>query len=430
MSDGGNGGQANSIAKPTALNLTYAGVAVGCVLIFVGIGIFSMGRAPLLASLMTCVGFGLVLASFGSTAQGSWAGWSVTGSGAMAIVLFLVLQHYQPAPSPLVFKKGQLRGDLSKIADIRIIDELPMYGYRDRTTSSIRFVLLDNKLKSNRLSIQVDTTERGEGKEFFELVGDAQAIQARYLADQTSDKQIQWTFNYAQRVVKDGPDIIFAEQDSLQPPAAPAQRTGLRLPVVDFLVAPAFADDTSGPATASLTPAAIKNLTALLKSDDTAERRNARDALAAAGPSSITTMMSAVRAEPSNYRIRLGVMYALSDMLRRNVDQKTAISSALKDEDFPLIVAAASDDDKTIRFQAAEFLYRLQDPRAVPASVTAAKTASDANKAANQVIIIGKSVDSFSSEQKQKVINDLISGPGKNNDLVGDRGWLKGKLGF
>jgi hypothetical protein len=112
---------ASQVQAPLPLNLRYAGVVVGCLLIFVGIGLFSFGRAPLLASLMTCVGFGLVLASFGSTAQGSWAGWSVTGSGAMAIVLFLVLQHYQPTPL-LVFKKGQLRGDLSKIADIRIID--------------------------------------------------------------------------------------------------------------------------------------------------------------------------------------------------------------------------------------------------------------------------------------------------------------------
>lgn len=434
MSNIGNGGQVhlavNEVRTSTPVNLTYAGVGVGCVLIFVGIWIFSMGRAPLLASLMTCVGFGLVLASFGSTAQGSWAGWSVTGSGAMAIVLFLVLQHYQPAPSPLVVKKGQLRGDLSKIADIRIIDELPMYGYRDRTTSSIRFVLLDNKLKSNRLSVQVDTTERGEGKEFFELIGDAQAIQARYLTDQASDRQIQWTFNYDHRVVKDGADIIFAEQESLQSPATSVQRTGFRLPLINLFATPAFADGSSAPDAGAQTPATISGLTALLKSDDTAERRNARDALAASGPNSVSVMMSAVRAEPSNYRIRLGVIYALSEMLRRNIDQRTAISSALKDEDFPLLVAAASDDDKTIRFQAAEFLYRLQDPRSVPVSVTAAKTASDENKAANQVIIIGKSVDSFSSEQKQKVINDLIHGSGKNNDLVGDRGWLKGKLGF
>jgi hypothetical protein len=418
---------ANQVQAPLPLNLTYAGVVAGCLLIFVGIGIFSFGRAPLLASLMTCVGFGLVLASFGSTAQGSWAGWSVTGSGAMAIVLFLVLQHYQPAPLPPVFKKGQLRGDLSKIADIRIIDELPMYGYRDKTTSSIKFVLLDNRLKNNRLSIQVDTTERGEGREFFEIVGDAQAIQTRYLTDQTSDKQIQWTFDYDRRVVKDGTDIIFAEQDSLQVPP-PVRRSDLRLPAIDFWLTSAHAMDSAAPV--ALTPSAIQALITLLKSDDTAVRRNARDALAASGPNSVPAMMSAVRADPSNYRIRLGAIYAMSDMLRRNIQQRAEISSALKNEDFPLLAAAASDDDKTIRFQAAEFLYHLQDPRSVPAGVAAARSTSDENKAANQVIIIGKSADSFSPEQKEKVINDLTVGPGSNNALVGNSVWLRGKLGF
>src|SRR5216683_6298796 len=193
------------------IGLVYVGVVVGLILIFLGIGLLSYGRGSLLSSLMTCVGFGIVLASFGSTAKGTWAGWTVTGAGALAIVLFLVLQYYQPATA-LLYKKGQLRGDLSKFADLGIIGEPPMYAYRDRTTSSIRFVLLDKKLKSNRLSIQVDTTEKGAGREFFEIIGDAQVIQTRYLSEATdNDRQIQWTFDYDRRVVKDGQDTIFSE---------------------------------------------------------------------------------------------------------------------------------------------------------------------------------------------------------------------------
>src|SRR3954452_1515549 len=167
-------------ALPTGL--IYVGVVVGLLLTFVGIGLLSLGRGSILSSLMTCVGFGLVLASFGSTAKGSWAGWTVTGAGALSIVLFLVLQHYQPSTLPS-YKKGQLRGDLARIADLRIIDDLPMYAYRDRTTSSIRFVLLERKLKSDRLSIQVDTTEKGPGRESFELIGTAQMVQNRYLSE-------------------------------------------------------------------------------------------------------------------------------------------------------------------------------------------------------------------------------------------------------
>jgi hypothetical protein len=410
------------------IGLVYVGVVVGLILIFLGIGLLSYGRGSLLSSLMTCVGFGIVLASFGSTAKGTWAGWTVTGAGALAIVLFLVLQHYQAAAA-LLYKKGQLRGDLSKIADLRIIDELPMYAYRDRTTSSIRFVLLDKKLRSNRLSIQVDTTEKGAGHEFFEIIGDAQAIQARYLSEGTdNERQIQWTFDYDKRVVKDGQDTIFSEQDTLQEALVPSRRTGLLdwLPAMDILIPKARAQNAAAPQST----AAVGDLVAKLKSDDTAERRNARDALSALGPASVSAMMSAARSNSSDYRVRLGVLYALSEMLRRNPEQRTAISAALKDEDFPFLVAAASDNDKTIRMQAADFLYLLQDSRAVPSSVEAARSTPDTSKASNQVLIIRQSGLSLTAADKEKVINDLSAGPGRNNDLVGSTGYLRRTLGW
>ncbi len=411
----------NNSERPIPLGLVVVGVVVGLVLIFLGIGLLFYGRGSLLSSLMTCVGFGIVLASFGSTAKGTWAGWTVTGAGALAIVLFLVLQHYQPA-STLLYKKGQLRGDLSKIADLRIVDEQPMYAYRDRTTSSIRFVLLDRKLKSNRLSIQVDTTEKGEGREFFEIIGDAHAIQTRYLSEGTdNERQIQWTFDYNRRVVRDGPDIIFSEQETLLESLAPSRRMGLLdlLPAIGNLIPTALAQG------APQSAAAVNDLIAKLKSDDTSERRNARDALAALGPPSVSAMMSAVRSSSSDYRVRLGVLYALSEMLRRNPEQRAAISAVLTTEDFPFLVAAASDDDKTIRLQAADFLYLLQDSRAVPSSVEAARSTPDTSKATNQVLIIRQSGLTLTAADKQKVINDLSAGPGKTNDLLGSAGSLK-----
>jgi hypothetical protein len=410
-------------------SLLYIGVLVGLILTVFGVGLLSYGRGSLLSSLMTCVGFGIMLASFGSTAKGAWAGWTVTGAGATAIVLFLVLQYYQPAISQL-YKKGQLRGDLSKIADLRIIDESPMYEYRDRTTSSIRFVLLEKKLKSDRLSIQVDTTEKGPGRESFELIGVTQTIQNRYLAEGIDmDRPIQWVFDYDKRVVKDGPDIIFSEQETLQEAQIPPQRTGLlRWPVgggLLFTKAHA-AEETVAPPN----PVAINDLLAKLRSDDASERRNARDSLAATSPASIDKMMSAVHSDPSDYRLQGGVIYALSEMLRRNPNQRSAIAAALKNEDFPFLVAAASDDDKTVRLQAADFLYHLQDPRAVPPSVKAARSTPDMSKATNQVLIIRQSGLSLPTADKEKVINDLSAGPGSNNDLVGSQGLVRKTLGW
>jgi len=409
-------------------NLLYAGVIVGLLLIFVGIGLLFFGRGSLLSSLMTCVGFGVVLASFGARAGGSWAGWTVTGAGALAIALFLLLQHYQP--SPPFYKKGQLRGDFSKIADLRIIDDQPMYQYRDRTTQSIKFVLLDTTFHSTRLSIQVDTTETGPGREFFELFGDANAIHSRYLSETgESDRQIQWTFDYNRRVVSDGPDIIFKEQDTLQEHLIPTSRTGfLRWrPAIDMQIATAAFAENAPNAQSST---AVADLVSRLKSDDTSIRRNARNDLAALGPSAVGPMMSALRANSSDYRIRLGILYGLSEILRRHPDQRSAISSALTDEDFPVLVAGASDDDKTIRIQAAEFLYLLQDPRAVPASVEAARDTPDPNKATNQLYIVRQSGQSLDAPQKRKILDDLTSGPGGNNDLVRNVGSVAKTLGW
>lgn len=417
------GGVSASVVMPPTL--IYAGVIVGLALVFCGIGLLSFGRGSQLSSLMTCVGFGLVLASFGSTAKGGWAGWTVTGAGALAIVLFLVLQHYPPAS--LVYKKGQLRGDFSRVADIRIVDEQPMYGYRDRTTSSIRFVLLDRKLKSSRLSLQVDTTEKGRGQEFFELTGDAELIQRRYLSESVdSDKQIQWAFDYDKRVVRDGHDIIFSERESLEGALNAMQRASVsgKLLHAGLFPSEAHAEDLPIP------QADVKDLIIKLKSDDTSERRNARDVLSTQDVAAVAQIMEAFRKESSNYRVRLGVLYALDEIIRRKPDQRAQISAALKSEDFPLLVAAASDDDKTLRMQAADFLYVLQDPRAVPASVEAARETSDNNKATNQVLIIQQSVRNLDAAAKENIYRDLTRGPGSNNDLVGRDGWVRKRLGF
>ena len=66
------------------------------------------------------------------------------------------------------------------------------------------------------MSVQVDTTEKGHGREFFELIGSSQVISERYLSD-TADvsKVIQWSIDYDRRVIKDGSVVIFAEPDQL-----------------------------------------------------------------------------------------------------------------------------------------------------------------------------------------------------------------------
>jgi hypothetical protein len=88
--------------------LTYYAIGIGLLLVVAGIGLIIAGKPSVSSNLMTCVGFGLLLVSFGSRASGSWGSWSATGAGAMAVLLFLLLQHYSPPLSPIDFsRKGK-----------------------------------------------------------------------------------------------------------------------------------------------------------------------------------------------------------------------------------------------------------------------------------------------------------------------------------
>ena len=314
-------------------NLIYIGIIVGLILIAAGISLLVTGRPSLLSSLMTCVGFGIVLVAFGSTAGGSWGGWSATiGRDGCPVVLDIAVflcgcNWIGRDGCPVVLdiavffsrvdarscKKGQIRGDFSKVADFRIIDEAPLDEYR--ATESLRFIFLDKSLHSERLSVQIDTTEKGPGRETFEMIGSAKVISERYLSNTGPKSNLaQWVFDYNQRTIKDGPTILFAEADKLDENMFPKQgQTSIKS--WPSLTEHANAQTSPSVLTNALSPsdlqsqsnsnvssdigaASIQNL----KSDDP-HCRNARDALVGNGASSTRAIMTAWRAHPLGLQI-------------------------------------------------------------------------------------------------------------------------------
>lgn len=159
-------------------------------------------------------------------------------------------------------------------------------------------------------------------------------------------------------------------------------------------------------------------------------RRNARDELVLAGPPSVESLMAALAAEPSNYRMRIGAAYVLRSLLTVRPNDRAAVSSALRDEHLALLVELASDDDKTLRLQAGEFLVLLADPRSIQYSVQAARKATDNNKAFNQIIITGGASRELPEAERERVFRDITSGPGPNNDVVRMNEYIRKSLGF
>ncbi|WP_299818626.1 hypothetical protein [uncultured Roseibium sp.] len=404
-----------------------AGVLVGLFLVVLGTAILFMGRNQVASSLTICVGFGIVLAMFGTQVSGRWAGWSATGAGATAVLLFLVLQQFSDAPVRNDFIKGSLEGDFSKVADIRIIDEHPMYVYRDRSTSTIRFLNLGRDLKSRQVRMQVDTIENDPGAEFFQLYANSDLFEERMLSHTSSGEEfMQLAFDYTNRVVLDGDVVLFEERESILGETAPETlfaREGL-----DLFGMSARAE--SGPANSGksdLSSAEIATLIEDLKSEEIYRRRNARDLLVNVGPPAVNQLAdafaSANTGSADDYRIRVGTTYILSEMLRSDETLRTDISAQLTEDEFPYFVEAAADEDKTIRYQAAEFLYLLEDPRSVSSSLDAVKDDRNAS-VENQVLILKESARAFDVEAKDEIISEL-SKSGRYNELQSPKLTLK-----
>jgi hypothetical protein len=381
--------------------LAVWGIFVGFAIAAGGVAMVVLfGQVPQAMSALTiCVGFGIVLASFGARAGGTWGGFAVVGAGAMAIPLFLLVEQFIPA-TPLAFaKRGLVSGDFSKVADLRIVDEDPLYSRRD-IRNQIRFIVLDHEFKVQQLLIQVDTTEKGEGRESFQMVGDGRAIAQKYLS--SAMPVIAWTFDYAHRVVMDGNTVIFKVPEQLNEDLIGGGRKASRERSFDLVTSALAEDGTANP------DPLIKDLL----TDDPAVRRNARDGLVALGAPAVAPMMSALRGPLDSYRLRSGVIQVISDMLRANEGIREKVSAALSVDDIALLSSsAASDKDPTVRLQATDFLYRLKDPRAVSPSLARVRAASDENEVYNSTLILKGTIPNL-PEAEQKRIGAELDAPG------------------
>jgi hypothetical protein len=362
-------------------NLVYWGVIVGLLLACGGGVLILLGRtAPQLATLMTCVGFGIVLASFGARAAGTYKGWSATGAGALTVMLFLLLWYTTPAPP--IMKRGQIQADLSKIADIRIVDEFPLYTFRDRTTNSVHFIIIDKRFKNDNVLVQVDKNGNSSGPDTFEMRGDGKTITQKYLGNE-GPEVIKWTLSYENHAIFDGKDAIFFEPEQLDEDQINQRRSGKRNSFLwPRVIGKAHAFENQREAdNAELL---INNLINV----DAAARRRAREALASLGADAPKSLMAALRHSAENYQIKLGVIFALAHMLRDDMRRSDAISAQLTGDDIDVLVRLTSDGDKTIRTYTTEFLYDLKDPRVTMPVLNSFRNDQDLPSGENKILIL------------------------------------------
>lgn len=164
------------------------------------------------------------------------------------------------------------------------------------------------------------------------------------------------------------------------------------------------------------------DIIARLESDDDETRRGARDSLAAGGLSAVSALMSANR-ETASYRFELGAVVALTKLLRSDKSLRNEVSLRLDQDDIDWLVGLSSDDDRTMRIYASEFLYDLGDPRAIDTAVSNFPAAS-ANGKYNLALVL-KGAAPFVPRQDSALISERVralmaANTPKTNALLSD----------
>lgn len=364
-----------------------------------------------LEMLVVCAGLSIILGAFGSTATVTIPGQSIVlvGVAAIAVALFILLLGQMDDRYVRVKIGGDVEG-----AQVELVGDRSYLGAFQESERTFDFIIFGKEIRRPVLALYItlpDDTERS-----FACIKKDKV--RPYLA---SGKTIEWLFdnkNVAllnienhQRVAELGPC-----RENINPATASSYERP-RLAAAFRLISRAFAQ--SGAASkAQDTQALIEQL----ESSANYVRRDARSRLAEKGVLVVEPLLAKLSEEPLTYRSRLGVIVALTEMIRKNKPYREEIIKRINVEDLKRLVNASADEDRTIRIYASEFLYDLGDPRTIPLAFDRFPTASEDGRYNLLLVIKGAVPFALDKQQRDDVITRVTAlkseSTPKTNDLI------------
>lgn len=380
----------------------WSGIGVGLLLTASGAALQVQGILGATPSLLIlCSGLGIIFGAFGSTATIRHKGVVIAGVAAIAIVLLLLVEKFRSDDYVKIYVDGDVRG-----AQAELRGDSSFYVLTQRTHHE--FLALSDGINGERLRLTIAFPSEVTGGDPREVI--FECIDARELRSHLGSKSpLQWRFDdkLGQLIGEKGTRVI-AEVGPCRG-AARAPKVAWSLP---SLVASAFAAEAN-----------VAQLLAELESPVTVVRREARQKLAEGGLDIVRPLMGAFSRPDASYRTRLGVVVALTEMLRTHKPQRSQVSALLTDDDLRRLVEAAVDPDRTIRVYAAEFLYDLGDKRGVPLALKAFPAASDNGKY-NLIIIVQGALPDLGADERQRTlvkVRELRGGVGPKTQTLIDQ---------
>lgn len=314
------------------------GVGLGLVL-FGALCMYQGITTQPIAKLLVSAGLGIVLGAFGAGALLKLPqGITVMGVAALAVLLFQMLQN-NPTES---YVKVTISGDVQE-TQVDFVGERSYLGAFQKAERFYRFIVFGNELSHSVMSLYITTT--ADHREFiFDCI--KKDLIAAHMA---SGGTVSWRFNKAKG------ELLNATDDSLVAKVGSCRNAGQASLHFPDLISSAHAQPSFD----------AKPIIQQLESESGYVRRNARTTLARMGTSAVAPILESMRKQPTDYRTRLGLVVALAEMMREHKAERQKIAGMMSQADLAWLAQAATDEDRTIRIYASEFLYDLGDPRTV-----------------------------------------------------------------
>jgi hypothetical protein len=323
------------------------------------------------AKLLLCLGIALILAAFGGQATVQVGKIIMAGVAGIFFGLFAYLNWTTRNDYVL----GSISGIDSAKYEIALTTKDDILGTLNIPGTSVSrarydFVVFKSDLDVDAVDVVV-SIKRSDDNPFSGLERVARVPNFRFERRFATGRRLDWQL--VEAIADDDIRFEIRDRSSAEVISAGArQARQIRHAAVAVDTASRFIDAAGRVLPAALIPGAqaqeassqVATLLTQLKSDDTGLRRGARDALANLAPKDVPVLMAALRKEQDVYRVRLGIVVALSNMVRKGKAQAQALSRQLTDADIALLRKLASDPDRTVQIYAKRFLSDLGDPRA------------------------------------------------------------------
>lgn len=385
------------------------GLATGFALIILGGMSMTFSLASIFVEiLLFCSGLSIILGAFGSTAKINIQGQSIVlvGVAAITAILFTVLIEKMDDR----YVRIKIKGDI-KDSNIELIGDESYFGAPRLRERSYDFIIFGQEIPPN---LELYIIKQEEEIPFSCI--SASAIKPHLASGRT----LQWQFDRNKGILLD------ATSKKVIANVGPCQETKENLfSSLDFIkrrsdffeiIPSAFANENSLESSAN-----FSFLFEQLKSDISHTRREARAMLANKGPLLVSPAMAYLANTYNDYRIKLGIIVSLTEMIRTNKHNRADIIKTLTEKDLALLIEFAADPDRTIRIYASEFLYDLGDPRAINLAINKLSTTSENGR--YNLILVTKGSMPFATIKHKKIAAEQllrIKSPDtpKTNELI------------